>query len=450
MLTERHARGARAVPAFAAYLARGFGCARVLGIGFAPEERPEPAWRDLAGVAFEPYPAASEDERLSSSVIACLLDGRLGPGPEAVLARLRTDLDRAPAAVLAVDPDGWRGDTTGLPARGPAQLARWLVGRGLRVAFIGRAARDAADRDRRLLVAVLESNRAPRRRPAPSGFRVAAIVPAYNEEDIIAHTLRDLIGQGIDVYLLDNWSTDATVERVAPFLGRGLLAIERFPAGGPTGTYDLTAILTRVEELGLELEADWLVLHDADERRRSPWPGVSLRDGLYHADRCGFSAIDHMTVNFWPTDDRYNPAYDVEQQLTRFEFSDHLGHFHQRRAWKNTGQRVSLAWTAGHDVWFEGRLVYPYRFLLKHYPIRSQAHGERKVLRERRPRFSPEERGYGWHAQYDALEEGHTFLRDPAELERADRQTLYEKYLIERLSGIGIFTEPPPWATPPR
>ena len=136
--------------------------------------------------------------------------------------------------------------------------------------------------------------------------------------------------------------------------------------------------------------------------------------------------------------------------MTSFELSDHPGHFHQRRAWKNLGQRVALARTAGHDVFFDGRLVYPFRFLLKHYPIRSQAHGERKILRERRSRFNAEERSFGWHAQYDVLEPSPRFLRDPAELEQADRETLYEKYLIERLSGIGVFREPPSWATPPR
>jgi DNA repair exonuclease SbcCD ATPase subunit len=63
--------------------------------------------------------------------------------------------------------------------------------------------------------------------------------------------------------------------------------------------------------------------------------------------------------------------------------------------------------------------VFPLRFLLRHYPIRSQAHGERKVFRERKTRFAAE-RAQQWHIQYDRLREGDSFLRDPAALTRYD------------------------------
>jgi glycosyltransferase involved in cell wall biosynthesis len=297
---------------------------------------------------------------------------------------------------------------------------------------------------------VLENTHRPPRGAAPADFRVVAIMPTYNEEDVIAHSLRYLVDQGIQVYLIDNWSTDATLERARPFLGRGLVDAERFPAAGPSRTYDLRNLLTRVEEVSETLDADWFMLYDADERRRSPWLGLSLKDALHYVDRCGFNCVDHLTVNFWPVDDRFDPARDVERQLTHFELSDHPGHFHQRRVWKNLGRRVSLAPTAGHDVGFEGRLVYPFKFLLKHYPIRSQAHGERKILAERKPRWNAEERSLGWHAQYDALETMGSFLRDPAELTQADDETFHQQYLVERLSGIGVFRDPPFWVTPPR
>ena len=68
--------------------------------------------------------------------------------------------------------------------------------------------------------------------------------------------------------------------------------------------------------------------------------------------------------------------------------------------------------SGGHEIAFEGRRVFPLRFLLRHYPIRSQAHGERKVFRERRPRFDASERARGWHVQYDSVEAGHRFIRD--------------------------------------
>jgi hypothetical protein len=280
----------------------------------------------------------------------------------------------------------------------------------------------------------------------PTDFRVVAIVPTYNEADILEHTLRYLLEDGIGVYVLDNWSTDATCEIAAR---QPLVGLERFPPSGPSSTYELRRILGRVEQIASSLDADWIVLHDADERRRGPWPQVGLRQALYMVDRRGFTCVDHITLSFWPTLGApvYDGTTDVEDALTYFEFSDHPGHFHQRRAWRQVpGQRVDLASTAGHDVQFPGRRVCPYRFLLKHYPIRSQAHGERKVLAERRPRWDATERAFGWHAQYDGVVD---FVRPPSQLIRFDPASFYADWLVERLSGVGIFAEPPPWATPP-
>jgi hypothetical protein len=87
---------------------------------------------------------------------------------------------------------------------------------------------------------------------------------------------------------------------------------------------------------------------------------------------------------------------------------------------------------------------------MKHYPIRSQAHGERKVFTERANRWNEAERSLGWHRQYDEIGTTGSFLRDAASLEHATGAEFHEKYLIERLSGIGVFGERPAWATGPR
>jgi hypothetical protein len=43
-------------------------------------------------------------------------------------------------------------------------------------------------------------------------MRVVAILAAYNEERFIAGCLEHLIEQGVDAYLIDNESTDRTVD----------------------------------------------------------------------------------------------------------------------------------------------------------------------------------------------------------------------------------------------
>jgi len=248
-------------------------------------------------------------------------------------------------------------------------------------------------------------------------FRVVALISAYNEEDIIVPCLQYLIKQGLEVYLIDNWSTDSTVELAGEFLGKGLLAIEKFPKRRPSAHFVWKDILSRIEQLTAELEADWFVLQDVDEIRTSPWPGLSLRDAILKVDREGFNCIDHTVVTFHPLDNDFPAGGDFETYFRYFEFSDRPGQFIEVKAWKNLGRRISLSPSGGHEVRFDGRRMYPFRFLLKHYPIRSQGHGDKKIFRERKPRWLAEETAKGWHTHYDHIDKGHSFLRRPNDLQ---------------------------------
>jgi hypothetical protein len=147
---------------------------------------------------------------------------------------------------------------------------------------------------------------------------------------------------------------------------------------------------------------------------------LSLRDAILKVDREGFNCIDHTVLTFHPIDNAFAAGVDFEAYFNYFEFSDRPGQFVEIKAWKNLGQRISLSKSGGHEVRFDGRRTYPFRFLLKHYPVRSQAHGEKKIFRERKPRWFPRERARGWHTHYDHINEGHSFLRLPEELKRFD------------------------------
>jgi hypothetical protein len=251
---------------------------------------------------------------------------------------------------------------------------------------------------------------------------VTAIVAAYNEADIVAQTVGDLIAQGVQVYFIDHGSTDGTVERVRPFLGHGVVAIEQSADTGATGlngTFDWAGILRRKEQIAAEIDSDWFIHHDADEFRESPWPHLTLAEAIGLVDRLGYNAIDFELLNFWPTEDTFTPDHDVREAFRFYERGEIFNRF-QVRCWKKTAAQVDLATLGGHDVQFEGRLVFPLRFLLRHYPIRSQAHGERKVFAERGARFSVAEQQRGWHVQYRELTPDSSFIRDPATLTRYD------------------------------
>jgi glycosyltransferase involved in cell wall biosynthesis len=257
----------------------------------------------------------------------------------------------------------------------------------------------------------------------PDTFRVVAIVAAYNEADIIGDVVADLIHHGVEVYLLDHWSTDATVAIVERHLGKGVIGIEKFPSGGDAvelrQQYAWERILKRKEALARELDAQWLIHHDADEFRESPWADRTLVEGIRLVDQFGYNAIDFEVFNFRPTHDRFQAGDDVRAAFPYYEPAEAFNKI-QVRCWKKAATQVDLTSTGGHEAIFPGRNVFPVRFILRHYPIRSQSHGQRKIFTERRPRFVAEERARGWHIQYEAFTESDTFVRDPAALTRYD------------------------------
>lgn len=326
-------------------------------------------------------------------------------------------------------------------------LSRSLARAGLRPEFIGTMG--MADAHTHKAIAIIH-NRSPlingANQAAPASFRVVAIMAVYNEIDIIVRSVEKLLAQGVEVYLIDNWSTDGTYEAVRDLLGSKLAGLERFPAGGYSGNYDLHSLLLRKEEIANTLRADWFVHCDADEIRYGPWQGVSMRDAIYYVDQEGYNAIDHTIIEFHPVDDNFQAGEDFENYFRYFSFykgatAAEGSDIFQLRTWKNTGRPISLASTGGHEIIFEGRRIYPYKFLLKHYPIRSQEHGAQKVFQARLPRFLLAAKARGWHVHYDALKEDHNFLKDAATLTRFEADQFYTSYLVQRLTGIGTLFE---------
>jgi hypothetical protein len=240
----------------------------------------------------------------------------------------------------------------------------------------------------------------------PPSIRVVALIAAYNEEDVIGQALAHLIGQGASAYLLDDGSTDATAGIARTFLGNGLIGIE--PLGkleSGSGTFCLSRILRRKEELAESLDADWFINQDADEFRESPWPHLSLSAAIELVDRLGWNAIDFEVLNFVPEAAAFRPGDDLAQRFSRYVPGADYDRL-QVRCWKKTSDRADLASSAGHDVSFAGRRVFPIRFPMRHYPFRSESHAQRKVFGERKPRFDADERRRGWHVQYDRFAEG--------------------------------------------
>ncbi|MDN3921774.1 glycosyltransferase family 2 protein [Roseateles violae] len=228
-----------------------------------------------------------------------------------------------------------------------------------------------------------------------------AIMAVYNEADVVREAVTKLIEQGVDVYLIDNASTDGTADVVSDLVGRGVVDIEtaRFHENGRE-VYDWTALLRMKEQLSRRLGHDWYLHVDADEIRYAPWPELSLREGLDRVDGAGYNLVNFKLFNFRLTADT-RVCGDFESSMTLYSS---IERFNQRqvKAWK-AHPDVDIASLGGHHIRVPGGRVFPTRFIHKHYPVRSLEHGRRKILAERKARFSDAERARGWHVQYDHL-----------------------------------------------
>jgi hypothetical protein len=265
-------------------------------------------------------------------------------------------------------------------------------------------------------------------------FRVVALISAYNEADIIGQVLDHLEANGTWAYVIDNGSTDGTLDIVRARLARNVIGLESMLAEAD-GKVRWGAILDRKMTLSRELGADWYIHHDADEIREGPWPGVSMRDALQTVDRLGYNAVDFRVLNFPPVDDSFRPGEeDPYLHFTRWTDPGDFDHL-QRKCWKGGVSEASLE-LGGHDIQFEGRKLFPLRFVLCHYPIRGQTHGMRKVLGERANRFADAELADGWHVQYNHVRgPDHLFLVNPAELRPFGLDSVRLETLLEDAAG---------------
>lgn len=318
------------------------------------------------------------------------------------------------------------------------EYASLLRGWGLSPTYTGRALSENGSRPAPAIVTLHDpAIHSARSRCGQAPRRPLAILSAYNESDVIAEVVEDWLEQGCDLVLVDNWSNDGTWEIIREFSRRHPNRVEarRFPHAEPSGHFELQRILRNEEEIAAAHPGRWIIHTDADELRRSPFPGTTLAEGLEIASLTGANRVRFNLINFRPVDDRPFHPGTLRTGLNYFEFGTRPGHYLQAKAWFQDAERVDLAGSGGHIARFSGARDFPYRFLLRHYPIRSQEHGVRKIFKDRQPRWSPYERGeLGWHTHYDGFSKASDFIWPRSALIRFDA-AFWENY------GLCIMTD---------
>lgn len=242
--------------------------------------------------------------------------------------------------------------------------------------------------------------------------RVVALLAIRNEERYLARCLEHLHQQGVETCLIDNDSTDGSLDIARRFLDRGVFRIERLPY---KGHFDLVEQLRLKEALAAEIDADWFIHLDADEILEAPRAGVTLREAFEEVDRLGYNVVNFDEFVFVPAEgDPSSEGTDYVDTMRRYYF---FSPSQQRlqRAWKKASGSLDLVEYAGHHVNFENKSIYPENFVLRHYIVLSQTHLERKYGLERK--YSMQEvTERKWHGKRACFDPARARLPSPEAL----------------------------------
>lgn len=244
---------------------------------------------------------------------------------------------------------------------------------------------------------------------------VQAFMPVHNELDVLPHVLAHLLLQGIQVHILDGWSTDGSYEYARSMAG---VTVERFPEGRDDGIWNCTRTLERIEKLAARSYAAWCMLTDADEWRRPRRAGETLVQGIKRADAEGWNVIDHRVLAFFCTDDSWTGTTSPEHHFRYYNTNDLICTLPQEKIWKNTRERVDLHTSGGHQVILpagQSKRVSPERFIMKHYPFRTPSQAKAKI-ETRLARRCEEEHNKGWGVHYDLFKPGFEYCWDKEKL----------------------------------
>ena len=234
----------------------------------------------------------------------------------------------------------------------------------------------------------------PHRDTLAASMRVVALLAAHNEERFVGACIDHLARNGVETYLIDNESTDSTVEIAERYDLAGLETAARHDV------YSWRPLLERKEALAQIVEADWFVHVDADEFRLPPRHGATLHDAIADADELGYNAINFQEFTFVPTVEAPDHDHSRFRETMRHYYPFRKNFPDQLNAWKRQDERICLAQSGGHRVDFPHLRMYPEAFPMCHYLYLSVDHAVEKYIERV---YDPSEVEAGWHRRRAAL-----------------------------------------------
>lgn len=235
---------------------------------------------------------------------------------------------------------------------------------------------------------------------------IVAIAIAYNEQDIICSFIRNCLKQGMDVVVVEDHSTDDTVDMIkrqfSNTKGVGLMTLPtEYRSTGPSKPWDLGLHMKYKCHLARTIlrQYTWILHADCDEVYECPW-STSVKEGL---DGLSMTVgIVNCTVrdyfpttgdkNVWPSD---GSGFDITNVLSWYRVRS-AGNSYNRIA-RNTESLQFVG--GGHRVKTMPPHIHSQNMIMHHFPLRSKELAQKKVGKNRIDRIAPSDkrRGFGSH-----------------------------------------------------
>ncbi|HSM69940.1 MAG TPA: glycosyltransferase family 2 protein [Anaerolineales bacterium] len=216
-----------------------------------------------------------------------------------------------------------------------------------------------------------------------------AIIAVRNEAEHIHRALAAFTAAGVDVVVIDNDSTDDSVDRCREFDSKGLLFMDRLPW---RGYFDLSAQLKAKQKIAQKLSHDWVIHADADEWLQSPASGETLLQGIKRVSQQGYNIINFDEFVFLPVKGDKLRGNRYEKDFLHYYYFAPARH-RLMRAWRNSVEFTNVA-SGGHRVHGGHVKLCPENFVLRHYIALSYEHAVRKYVGRA---FSQVDLSKNWH-----------------------------------------------------
>ena len=237
-----------------------------------------------------------------------------------------------------------------------------------------------------------------------------ALLAVRNERHYIGRCLRHLEEQGVAACVIDNESTDGTLDIVNTFSKSVVINVVHHPY---PGYYDWEGLLKVKQRLASDIPAHWFMHLDADEIPEAPRHGQRLRDAILEVDRNGYNAINFDEFVFVPsTDEEHWEGRDYVAGMNHYYFFEPRP-LRMIRAWKCSGSAVDIASSGGHDANFTNRKMCPDSFVMRHYISLSRNY---LIGKYGARNFADQEIKKGWHYNRVGLELNHVHIPEPSRL----------------------------------